>query len=522
MKPKMLLFSHLCNKTYITGAEKLLLFLTRELQAYYDCVLVVPEEGQLSAQASAYQIPFIVQPCRLFYSTVSPSANLCAELEHVRQHSEWDAIVRLLAELRPDIVLTNTSVHALPALAAKSLGIPVLWQINETIADNAFTSNAVSLIRMFSDGIIGVSETTLAPFRRYVSESHVPIYVLPPSWHMDSLEPERWHEFRLRKRYELNLSPAHCLIGYISSAIYVNKGLEHFLLMALQISERVKDVRFVVVGAPADEAYFEACKDMIKSAPANRFHFIHFVSSVQSIYPAMDIVVIPSLSPEGFGLTAMEGLVFGKPVVAYGSGGLAEIMRITGNEESMAEPGNVNQLTHRVLDLALHPDKAEALGRRNREAAEREFGAGTYRERLIQILVHHVIHHPAMYRLIQGSQPIVYVLDYGLYRPIPAAYRFKYADPAQVRRVPDAVLAALPKGAAVEVPEAALPALAAGARKEKPRRRKRKHRARSVRRSRRVLRRLRISPKRRIRAVRRGGNRRARQGRQRVQRRKRS
>ncbi|MCE5170169.1 glycosyltransferase family 4 protein [Paenibacillus profundus] len=521
MKPKLLLFSHLCNKTYITGAEKLLLFLTRELQAYYDCVLVVPEEGQLSAQASAYQIPFIVQPCLLFYSMVLPSANLHAELEHVRQHSEWDAVVRLLADLRPDIVLTNTAVHALPALAAKSLGIPVLWQINEAIADNAFTSNAVSLIRMFSDGIIGVSETTLALFRRYVAEPHVPVYVLPPSWHMDSLEPERWSELRARKRYELNLSPAHRLIGYISSAIYANKGLEHFLHMALQVSERVKDARFVVVGAPADETYFKTCKDKVKSAPANRFHFIHFVSSIQSIYPAMDIVVIPSLAPEGFGLTALEGLVFGKPVVAYGSGGLAEIMRATGNEESMAEPGNVNQLTQKVLDLALHRDKAEALGRRNREAAEREFGAGTYRDRLAHILVHHVIHNPAIYRLIQGSQPIVYLEDHGAYRPIPAAHRFKYADPAHVRRLPDAVLAALPKGAAVEMPGTAPPAPVAGTRKERPRRRRRKRRARTVRRSRRELRRLRISPKRRIRAIRRSGNRRVRQGRKRVQRRKR-
>lgn len=43
-------------------------------------------------------------------------------------------------------------------------------------------------------------------------------------------------------------------------------------------------------------------------------------------YTAMDIVVIPSMVKEGFGMTALEGLYFAKPVIAFNQGGLSELM----------------------------------------------------------------------------------------------------------------------------------------------------------------------------------------------------
>jgi hypothetical protein len=40
-KPKMLVFSHICCSDQMTGAEKLLLFCSKELQQHFNCTLVV-------------------------------------------------------------------------------------------------------------------------------------------------------------------------------------------------------------------------------------------------------------------------------------------------------------------------------------------------------------------------------------------------------------------------------------------------------------------------------------------------
>lgn len=50
-KPKMMLFSHVCNTRSITGAEKLLLHFMREIGTIFECVLVVPQEEACGACA---------------------------------------------------------------------------------------------------------------------------------------------------------------------------------------------------------------------------------------------------------------------------------------------------------------------------------------------------------------------------------------------------------------------------------------------------------------------------------------
>ena len=44
-KPKLMLFSHVCNTRSITGAEKLLLHFMREMGSIFDCVLVAPQKA---------------------------------------------------------------------------------------------------------------------------------------------------------------------------------------------------------------------------------------------------------------------------------------------------------------------------------------------------------------------------------------------------------------------------------------------------------------------------------------------
>lgn len=441
MRPTMMLFSHLCNQDYITGAEKHLLFLAQELSTWYECILMVPQEGRLSALARAAGIRSEIMPCPLMYSIVRPAADLPQEWERWKQAPEFSAIVNLLGQMQPEIVLTNTAVHPLPAAAAASLGIPVLWVINETIADNPHTALAASLISSHADGIIGTSETTLQPIRPAAGDT--PLYMLPPSWHPNGLQPRSWLRFRRSKRRDLGVATGHVLIGYISAAIYPEKGLDHFIRMAIQVAAQRPSARFVIFGEPADHGYYDTCLGMIANSPyADRFRFIRFEASVQHIYPAMDIVVVPSLLPEGFGLTALEGMVFGKAVIAYASGGLAEILAATGNSAYSIESGNEERLTQAVLDVTRSSSVWKKAGIRNGKSVIRVYGHAVFRDRLKKMLASYVLHHPQRYRVIQGDSPDVFVSDpdSGTYRRVPAGMPEHASLLPQARRIPADIL----------------------------------------------------------------------------------
>ncbi|WP_051217305.1 glycosyltransferase family 4 protein [Paenibacillus assamensis] len=389
MGSRIVCFSHLCNQTYITGAEKLILFLMRELRTNFnfECILIVPQEGILSQEAMKAGIPYYVQPCRLFYSMMEPHADLHIELEQLRAHSEWDAVVGLLQRLAPDYVLTNTCVHAIPAVAAQSLNIPVIWQITEKIPDNAYTIHAAAIVHQYAEAVIGISQSAVAFMTCYPQAfpaSSLPVlFTLPPSWDDKALEPDLWPQSRAKKRSELGIAPEMCLVGYVAATITAQKGLEHFVWMAMQVAERNTLTRFIVIGCPAHQDYFERCQQLVqRSSLKDKFYFVSFENKIQHVYPAIDVVVTPSLFPEGFGMTALEGLIFGKPVVVYRSGGLEEIQQSIGNERFIADVGNWRELSGIVNGLISSSEQRTAVGIHNYTTVRQVYGIEHYRSLL--------------------------------------------------------------------------------------------------------------------------------------------
>ncbi|CAM4332403.1 glycosyltransferase family 4 protein [Paenibacillus tarimensis] len=444
------MFSHLCSPTYVTGAEKLLLFMVRELLPSYDCTLVVPGEGMIAANAREMGVKVAVMPLPLVVSLYLGQPEFEVEVQKAMEGMEWTMLVELLVRMQPDAVLVSTAVHPLPAVAAKSLGIPTVWAIMETMRETEYTTAAAGWMGRQADRIIGISASTLRPFLSAGLADKCTI--LPPSWQIADLAPETWTVNRSSVRRQLGLEHHHLLIGYIASAIYESKGLHHFMEAAVQTAQLHQHAQFLIVGNPVDEAYFENCMEAARRGGImDRIRLIRFEERIERVYPAMDIVVIPSLTAEGFGMTALEGMVFGKPVVSYASGGLEEIHRATGNEAFAVPPGNVTVLAERINQLASDTELRNSIGQRSSGAASSAFGIDGYRERLRQFLASLQAVSPALQAPIKGSGPTVFVREGAVLRPFATeeaflreGYRFD-----QVRQVPDVLLQALPHGSPV-------------------------------------------------------------------------
>ncbi|GGD49919.1 glycosyltransferase family 4 protein [Paenibacillus nasutitermitis] len=449
-KPKMLIFSHICSQKFVTGAEKLLMFMTRELLQNYACTLVVPIEGAIAKQARALGIPVVIQDVPLVVSLYLALSHFPEDIRKKQQEPAWQELFRLINRERPDVILTNTCVHPLPAIATKAFGIPVIWAIMETIEETSYTPESAAIIERYADYVIGISETSLAPLR---TPGMLPkTRRIPPSWEHSGLSPDLWQEHRISRRNQLGITNEQRLIGYISSAIFQAKGLEHFMLMAVSVAERFEHARFLIVGNPVDTVYFEKCMGHARSRNLmERFRWVRYEDRIETIYPAMDVLVIPSLSAEGFGMTALEGMVFGKPVVVYGSGGLSEIGNATGNSSYVVPTGNVDGLFRKVSGLLGDELELAAVGTRNAKMALSVFGLPAYRK-LLRKFMHDISGiGPPKRRLVRGTMPTVYLLEDGVLRPfasehsfLKAGYRFE-----DVHAVPGAMIAALPHGAAI-------------------------------------------------------------------------
>ncbi|QJC51405.1 glycosyltransferase family 4 protein [Paenibacillus albicereus] len=509
-RPRLLFFSHIGSPEAITGAEKLLLSTVLELSSVADCTLAVPEEGILSGRAAAAGIPVrVTGHVPIYYSMYMGLPSVPDEVEEGTGSAAMEGVYRLLLDVRPHAVWVNTCVHPLPAIAAKRLGIPVVWCLTETMRPAAGGGPTMKLIEQHADRVIGISASTLRPLASPLAASRSE--VLLPGVDTASFKPWTWAASRSVRRAELGLQERHVLVGFIASHLYENKGLEHFLAAAGLAAASRPDLRFVVIGNPVDAEYAARCSRIADASGLSaRLAWLPFEPDVSRAYPAMDVLVVPSIVEEGFGMTALEGLLFGKPVVAYASGGLAEILHATGNADWLAPMADYAGLAERIGRLADNAPLRLAAGAHSGAAALAVFGMPAYRGRLLASLERLRLPRLPEPRLVHGSGPERGLLAGWTLRPIANPEAEAAAGLGGLARaaLPDGVLALLPRGEPIGSPPpqpqpeleppAAEPPAAAGDRAAGGRRRARLRRGKAGRARRRAR------PGRRSRAARRG------------------
>jgi glycosyltransferase involved in cell wall biosynthesis len=98
------------------------------------------------------------------------------------------------------------------------------------------------------------------------------------------------------------------------------------------------------------------------------------------------VCLVPSLWPEALGMTALEAMASGRPLVASRTGGLGELFT-DGRQGYYVEPGDVAGLADVLGQLLDNPERGHALGRAGRELAEASYGwPGIVRDRIMPLL----------------------------------------------------------------------------------------------------------------------------------------
>jgi len=196
-----------------------------------------------------------------------------------------------------------------------------------------------------------------------------PITVIP-----HALDTEAWAPIdREAARSELGLATDATLVlfgadGGMASRVkggdLLETALQRLPVHLSSVAPAHQDVRLITFGGP--ERRYE---------PAGRLpfpveHLGHVDSDrlLRTIYSACDVMVVPSRL-EAFGLVALEAQACGVPVVAFASGGPADIVK-DGSTGRLAAPFDTDQLAHGIAWITEDLGRARVLGAAGRTRAQ--------------------------------------------------------------------------------------------------------------------------------------------------------
>lgn len=162
------------------------------------------------------------------------------------------------------------------------------------------------------------------------------------------------------------------------------KGVQ-FLLQAFERVWKKRELAntelvLIYVGDGPYMRNLERLRDSLSSK--NDIVFTGYRTDAREIIAQIDVAVVPSVWEEAFGLSALEPMACGKPVIATSVGGIPEIVvhRSTG---LLVPPRDVDSLAAALEWMITHRDEAREMGARGRTRAQQRFSPEDQLSRIV-------------------------------------------------------------------------------------------------------------------------------------------
>jgi glycosyltransferase involved in cell wall biosynthesis len=153
-----------------------------------------------------------------------------------------------------------------------------------------------------------------------------------------------------------------------------------FLRALAQVRRAVPRAKGIVVGGsvPYEPGYRDQLLALGQALGlSGNVAFHDYRPDVPRLMSALDVLVLPSVSPEPFGRVLIEAMAAGKPVVATDAGATPEV--IDDGEQGLLVPANDAQsMAAAVTRLLLDSSLATSMGQKGRRRVEARFTAQHY------------------------------------------------------------------------------------------------------------------------------------------------
>ncbi len=271
------------------------------------------------------------------------------------------SLYRRILELEPAVVHTTTVTSGIiGGLAARRAGVPVVWQMRESVNPRTMSRPAMLALRLagrfLADAIITNSQVTwraLGLTRRGPGTASRVIGDL-----VEPAEPVR----RSFDDKPITVAMVSRLVPWKGQQVFLDAFAKAF---------PDGEERALLVGEHGDARYVADLVEQVRYLGLEgRVTFTGFVEDIGPLLDEADVLVHASLRPEPFSQVIVEGMAKGLPVVASQSVGAIELIN-DGMDGLLCPPSDVDAIAERLQVLAADPLFRRRLG----DAARRRANA---------------------------------------------------------------------------------------------------------------------------------------------------
>jgi glycosyltransferase involved in cell wall biosynthesis len=164
------------------------------------------------------------------------------------------------------------------------------------------------------------------------------------------------------------------VVGYLGR-ISREKGAIHLVRAARLVLAQRPGARFLIGGSAFTrdgQAYLRDLEGEVKRlGVGGSVGLVGNVEDAVGFLRQVDVLALPSES-EGLGVVMLEAMAVGKPVVAFASGGPAEVIS-SGRDGIVVPPGDVSGMADAIVRLLAEPGLAEQVGRAARRTVSERY-----------------------------------------------------------------------------------------------------------------------------------------------------
>ncbi|MEZ0490675.1 glycosyltransferase [Kineococcus sp. TBRC 1896] len=355
------------------GSDRMLLESVRALVAAGDrALLVVPEDGPLVDLARSAGARVLVRPVPVLRKSALTARGLLGLAGRCAVAAARDGA--LLRRLRPDVVYVSTLTLPTWVLLARAQGVPVVCHVHE-----AESRAAVPLQRALAAPLLAASHLLVnSEFSRAVLARSWPVLasrssVLPNGVQGPSAPVAAGPAGgRLRLLY----------VGRLSRRKGVLVALDAFAQVLADGLDAHLDLVGDVFGEHADFGR-ELADRLGREVFQGRVSVHGFDPDVFAHLARADVLLVPSVLPEPFGNTAVEGVLAGRPVLVSDVGGLPEAVAGVPSAR-LVPPGDAAALARAVSEVAAALPDLQACAARHAPVAAERFAPQRYRAGLVE------------------------------------------------------------------------------------------------------------------------------------------
>lgn len=372
--PRVLFVSHTGT---MSGAEYVLANMTRD---WPNGAALVLESGPLPSALKANGLDVSVMD-EASLKTIRRSGSLSAAVSLARP------LMRMVREIARrgrgcDVVYANSQkAFLLSALARPFFRRPLVWHLHDILDDRHFGPGQRRMQVMLANRLAAlVVVPSAAVADAFVANGgradHVRIVA-------NGVPAADLVVDRIGYRRQIGL-PDGPMIG-VFSRIAAWKG-QHVVIEALA---HLPGVSCLIAGSAlfGEDDYRRRLEDDVRRLGlSDRVFFLGQRQDVPALMHVVDVVVHPSVDPEPFGLTVVEAMLVGTPVIATEIGACADILD-NGKAGTLVAPGSPDEIAQAVRTVLEDADGrgAERIAHA-RQRARSLYDIGTMRERLMVLI----------------------------------------------------------------------------------------------------------------------------------------